>query len=315
MALIEYDLMGEKHDKVKTAIDRLQAFCPKEGYYLCFSGGKDSCVIKALADMAGVKYDAHYNATTVDPPELVRFIIEKHPDVKIEKPKRSMRQMIVDHLSPPTRTMRYCCEELKEAKSVGRICVTGVRWAESMRRKNNQGVVTMLSARAIAIAEQEGASYKTTGNDNGIVMNMDNSETRRVVERCYRTNTTTVNPIIDWQDDDVWDFIHQNNLPYCSLYDEGFERLGCIGCPIARPWKREKEFERWPAYRRMYMIAFEEMLRKREEHGKANGMWATAEDVMDWWLGINRPKQIDGQMSMDDIDGLNEKTYIDGIEF
>lgn len=48
-------------DKVETAIKRLQTFEPPEGYYLCFSGGKDSVAIKALADMAGVKYDAHYN--------------------------------------------------------------------------------------------------------------------------------------------------------------------------------------------------------------------------------------------------------------
>lgn len=74
-------------DKVETAIKRLQTFEPPEGYYLAFSGGKDSVVIKALADMAGVKYDARYNLTSVDPPELVRFIKDEHPDVVIEVPK------------------------------------------------------------------------------------------------------------------------------------------------------------------------------------------------------------------------------------
>lgn len=60
--------------KVETAIERIKTFEPPEGYFLAFSGGKDSVVIKALADMAGVKYDAHYNITSVDPPELVRFV-------------------------------------------------------------------------------------------------------------------------------------------------------------------------------------------------------------------------------------------------
>ena len=41
------------NDKVETAIKRFQTFEPPEGYYLAFSGGKDSCVIKALADMRG----------------------------------------------------------------------------------------------------------------------------------------------------------------------------------------------------------------------------------------------------------------------
>lgn len=72
-------------DKVQTAIERLKVFEPEEGYYLAFSGGKDSVVVKALANMAGVKYDAHYNVTTVDPPELVQFIKEKHPDVILKK--------------------------------------------------------------------------------------------------------------------------------------------------------------------------------------------------------------------------------------
>lgn len=73
------------HDKVETAIMRLQMFEPAEGYYLAFSGGKDSVVIKALADMAKVKYDAHYSVTTVDPPELVTFIRDIYPDVIFEK--------------------------------------------------------------------------------------------------------------------------------------------------------------------------------------------------------------------------------------
>ena len=74
--------------KVDLAMERMKAFEPKEGYYLAFSGGKDSCVLKALADMAGVKYDAHYNVTSVDPPELVRFIRQHHPDVKFDVPHK-----------------------------------------------------------------------------------------------------------------------------------------------------------------------------------------------------------------------------------
>lgn len=72
MALIEYNIFGSRYDKVKMALDRIRTFVPDEGYFVAFSGGKDSVVIKALCDLAGVRYDAHYNVTTVDPPELVR---------------------------------------------------------------------------------------------------------------------------------------------------------------------------------------------------------------------------------------------------
>lgn len=86
MALVEYDLFGQKRDKVQTAIDRLRAFEPQEGYFLAFSGGKDSQCIYHLAKMAGVKFDAHYQVTSVDPPELVQFIKAQYPDVHRDIP-------------------------------------------------------------------------------------------------------------------------------------------------------------------------------------------------------------------------------------
>jgi phosphoadenosine phosphosulfate reductase len=58
-------------------------------------------------------------------------------------------------------------------------------------------------------------------------------------------------PICYWTDSDVWDFIHGRSLPYCGLYDEGFKRLGCIGCPFAADGRR-KQFERWPRYEALW---------------------------------------------------------------
>ena len=75
MSLIIYDLFGEKRDKVQRAIDLVRSFEPPDKYYLAYSGGKDSIVVEAILRMAGVGYDIHYNMTTVDPPELVRFVI------------------------------------------------------------------------------------------------------------------------------------------------------------------------------------------------------------------------------------------------
>lgn len=163
MSLIETDLFGVKIDKVKRSIERIRAFEPDEGYYVCFSGGKDSVVIKALCDIAGVKYDAHYNITTVDPPELVRFIRQKHEDVIFDKPEMSMRKLIIKKMFPPTRHMRYCCEYLKETHGDGRVTMTGVRWAESGNRKQNQGVVTLFDGKEAAkAAEVYGANFTQT---------------------------------------------------------------------------------------------------------------------------------------------------------
>lgn len=155
----QLDINGR--DKVDKAIMRLQAYCPEEGYHLCFSGGKDSCVIKALADMAEVKYDAHYSISSVDPPELVRFIKDVHPDVIFDYPRyrdgtvATMWNLIPKKSMPPTRTVRYCCAALKEQGGKGRLKVTGVRWAESVNRKKNQGEVTFADKKTQKIAQKE----------------------------------------------------------------------------------------------------------------------------------------------------------------
>ena len=193
MALIEHDLFGNVRDKVKQAIEIAKAFEPPEGYYLAYSGGKDSTAVKAILDMAGAKYDTHYNVTTVDPPELVRFIISQfdavvyeyhdgrsnkyfvakngrlHPGtlengkvIYFSIPRLPMRKLIVERKMPPTRLMRYCCEELKEVSGVGRVVVTGVRRAESRNRKQNQGMVTFPDKKVAAVAEENNANFMLT---------------------------------------------------------------------------------------------------------------------------------------------------------
>ena len=276
------DLMGVMHDKVQRAIDRLRAFEPPEGYYVAFSGGKDSQCIYHLCKQAGVKFDAHYNVTSVDPPELVRFIKEQYPDVSRDIPRDkngqpiTMWNLIAKHGMPPTRFVRYCCKELKEASGKGRLTVTGVRWAESIRRANKQGIVTTF---------------------NSQILNDDNTETRRYVEQCYRTRKTLINPIVDWSTSDVWEYLNDvAKVPHCSLYDEGFERLGCIGCPLAGPKRQRKEFERWPKYYDNYLRAFARMIERRPPNKAQKSTDAQA--AMDWWLNEKGEKPLEGQMSM-----------------
>ena len=127
---------GQLRDKVETAIKRLQAFEPPEGYYVAVSaGGKDSEVVMALCKMAGVKADFHYAVTSCDPPEAIYHLRKYHPEVKWErqyyddhKPEHyysdgrpkpiTMWSLIADHTLPPTRKVRYCCAALKEPGGV-----------------------------------------------------------------------------------------------------------------------------------------------------------------------------------------------------
>lgn len=231
--------------KIDTAIARIKEFEPLEGYHLAFSGGKDSQCLYHLAVMAGVKFDAHFQFTTCDPPELLQFIRDYYPDVAWEKPSKTMWQLIEEKHMPPTRLSRYCCQYLKERGGEGRFVLLGVRWAESDRRKKN----------------------------------------RKMVELCPTKGKRMLSPIVDWSDQDVWNFIRGQHLPYCRLYDEGFFRIGCVGCPMGGRKSQIKEFNRWPNFKKAYLRAFEKMLAVNIERKVTNRCnWMTAEDVFYWWI-------------------------------
>lgn len=282
---------SELTQKIDMSLKRIETFQRPEGLYLAFSGGKDSVVTKRLLDMAGVQYDAHYRVTSVDPPELVRFIRDQYGDVDREVPRDDMGEpitmwnLIPRKLMPPTRLVRYCCEELKESGGEGRMTVTGVRWAESKNREDNQGVVTIMS-RSVHKELDGNTDFRPT-RQGGVMLMNDNDENRKLVEFCYRRHKTTLNPIIDWTDAEVWRFIRQERIPYCCLYDKGFHRLGCIGCPMATRRGRSIEFARWPKYLTAYLHAFERMIREREKRGKLDGTWRMGTDPMEifhWWM-------------------------------
>ena len=92
--------------KEKRAIQYLKTFEPEtEPYYLCYSGGKDSDAIRILASLAGVKHDIVNNHTTVDAPETVRYI-RSIPNVIINYPEKTMWQLIVEKMMPPTSITR-----------------------------------------------------------------------------------------------------------------------------------------------------------------------------------------------------------------
>lgn len=172
-------------DKVQIAIDRLKAFEPSDGYWLAFSGGKDSVVIKRLAQMAGVKFEAHYSVTSVDPPELVRFIKDVHPDVSFDIPRDkngkaiTMWNLIPKKMMPPTRIVRYCCKSLKESSGRGRVTLTGVRWAESANRKNNQGHVTFTEKNSAKKVSEYTENFIQTNRGGGAQFRQRRCEARR----------------------------------------------------------------------------------------------------------------------------------------
>lgn len=287
-------------DKEQMAIARLQdaARLSLHRYgkplLITYSGGKDSQVLVALAERSGIDFEVVNSHTTADAPETVYFIREQFRQMEgrginctIEKPRykgkpTSMWSLIPQKMMPPTRLVRYCCAVLKENTGRDRFIATGVRWAESTRRKNSRGVMELM--------------HKDPAKR--IILMGDNDEKRQLFETCNLKSKMTVNPIVDWSDDDVWDYTHSEHLPVNPLYCEGHKRVGCIGCPMAGGG-RQHEFMRWPKYEELYVAAFERMLEARRAKGKPCD-WQTGRDVFRWWM---EDKNVAGQLSMFDEEG------------
>lgn len=296
------DLEQKAIERLKAASDMSLQFY-KQPLVVTTSGGKDSSVCVALAQRADIPFEVMHNHTTADAPETVYFVRQEFKgleslDIKctINYPyykgqRTSMWGLIPQKLIPPTRLVRYCCSVLKENGGKGRFITTGVRWAESSKRKNGRGI------------------YETVTSDvkKKIILNNDNDDQRRLFETCTLKAKRVCNPIIDWTDDDVWDYIESEHIPVNPLYGCGFSRVGCIGCPMAGSARRIKEFARWPIYKSMYIRAFDKMLEERRRRGKLDGTWKpgfTGRDVFHWWMedGI-----LPGQMEFDDFDWEKEE--------
>ena len=277
-------------DLEQTAIERLKAASDmslrlfEKPLVITYSGGKDSDVMLHLAEKSGIPFEVLHSLTTADAPETVRHVydtfyrleckgikcdVDKH--VQLDGSRMTMWKLIQKKLMPPTRLMRYCCAVLKEGGGKDRFIATGVRWAESTARKRRGGLEVL-----------------TSKPQNKLILSNDNDEDRRLFETCQLKGKRVVNPIVDWQTADIWDYVGAEKISMNPLYCEGFHRVGCVGCPMATAKTRILEFARYPKIKAAYIRAFDRMLDERRRRGKMGGpifrMGDTGVDVFHWWM-------------------------------
>ena len=275
-------------DKVDIAVRRLQEAAEmsqmlyEKPLVITYSGGKDSDTVLKLAQIAKIPFEVLHSHTTVDAPETVYHVRETFRELELagikcdidyhvrpDGTRTTMWNLIPKKLMPPTRIVRYCCAELKEGGGNDRFIVTGVRWDESNARKKNRGILEVIASK----------------RENKIVLSNDNDEDRRLFETCQMKGKRVANPIIDWETSDVMDFLTEEKVKLCSLYSEGWKRVGCIGCPMAGK-QRYAEFARYPTYKKAYIRAFDKMMEMRRLRGMLRwwNMGETGVDVFHWWM-------------------------------
>ena len=242
------------NDLLSEAIWIAQNCIPPQGYIGAFSGGKDSIALHRVMQLAGVEVEWHYHNTTIDPPEVVYFMREHYPHVIVDKPRHGnffhRMKSRPGHVIP-SRKMRWCCDEYKEARGPkGCVWLTGVRREESAGRSALPAVGTHT-----------------------------------------RTSRVHVRPLINWDTEYLWQFIREQGLAYPSLYDEGFHRLGCVGCPLASAKNKIREMERWPRIEAKWKDAIRHCWNKRAGTKQKDGKeWigsayiSTWEEFYDAWL-------------------------------
>ncbi len=244
----------------------------EDGFYLAFSCGKDSQAMFHIAKMAGVKFNAHMNFTSVDPPQVIIFKRRQYPSVVEHAPRASIFDLAVEKGILPSMRIRWCCAELKESAGAGKVTLIGIRRDESSRRAKRHEVEVSnkkFSGNLDQFAEwqQEEISKKEEKlmrkmkregkkvNEDQFSLDKDNEV------RCINgKDSILVSPIFDWSESDVWYFL--NNIlgvPHCELYDQGYTRIGCILCPMSQFKHKLRELRDFPHVKRGWIRAIKEI--------------------------------------------------------
>lgn len=240
------------------------------GFHLAFSGGKDSQVIYELCKMAGVKFRPVMQVTTLDPPELMKFVRKNYPDVIMERPEINFYKLIVKYQALPTCIIRYCCKELKEQSGAGTVTIIGIRRAESSKRaKRNE-------------LEISGRKYSNSLDQ----FNIDNQNQILCING---KDKILLSPIIDWTNSDVWNFIRNRKLEYCELYDKGYHRIGCMFCPMSSVKIKQKDRRNYPGVEQAIKKSISELCQRGKYADFEN-----VDEIFNWWISKKSQAQYKG---------------------
>lgn len=256
--------MEHTRDIILKAVPLALRYDPDKGFFVGFSGGKDSQALYHMMQLCDVPMHAYFSPTSIDPAENIRFIRKNYPEVEFTKIDKSIFDVFREMKVLPSMRIRWCCAYFKEKGGEGKVVCTGVRKAESVRRsKRNEIEVSghKFSGHMDEFEDwQEKRIRKKMKN-----LNQDQfSDAKQTEVRCISgKDKILLNPIIEWSEEDVWEFLNKVvEVPHCELYDEGYTRIGCIGCPMATTKNQIKQFLRWPHVKEKWIRAIMDVRRE-----------------------------------------------------
>ena len=279
---------------LQNAVGLAKLYDPIDGFYLGFSGGKDSQALYHVAKMAGVPFKGHMSLTSVDPPAVIRFVKNNYPDVELIAPKESIYKVAMRKQILPTALARWCCDEYKEHAGAGKVTLTGIRKEESIKRsKRKEYEITRHKFSGTAEEFEKWQMEQRMKDDRWSI------DTESQI-RCIRgKDSIIINPIIEWTERDVWEFLNEvAKVPHCELYDTGHKRIGCIFCPMANQKQFRRDEKEYPHQRHKWI----ETIKKMRQNGYLHNIDPyvdmskysedeQAEILFDWWKSKQNIKE------------------------
>lgn len=271
--------------KIDAAIDfiqrgeKLALSLNEQGYFVAFSGGKDSQTLLWLVQQAKVKYKAYYSVTTNDPLQNVQFIRKYYKEVIFLHPKDNF-YTLVEKNGLPLRQMRYCCKVLKESAGAGFATLVGVRREESVRRSKYDFVDV--------VSRRKEHKERVGGYDLDDII--------AVNHQCIKgKDKVLLRPMLDFTEKDVWAIINEFHLPKNPCYEK-VGRVGCIFCPFSSRQTIERYCIEFPKVKETLMKSISVFLKNKPSIGLSK------DEYFDWWLSdmsLQEYKESKKQLEMD----------------
>lgn len=265
--------LAQKIDHSLGAID--QFIVKMDGkVYLAFSGGKDSTVLMHLCEIVKKDILCVFVNTGCEYLDIIRFVNECQKDghnIKIIRPEYKPREvwekygfpLVSKEAAENIHAIRTNPDSIKSKKALGIInpdsqFVLGKKWRYLINEPYDTSNMCCqkLKKDPSHKFQKESGLYPILGIMASESKLREKTYIRRGGCNVWGENANS-HPLSIWTDDDIWQFIRENNIKIADIYNKGAQRTGCAACGFGCQFKNDTRlqllYDLYPKYYEMVM--------------------------------------------------------------